>query len=725
MRGGEAIIESLKNMGVETIFGYPGGQTIPFYDMLYDADINHILVGHEQAAAHAADGFARASGKVGVCLATSGPGATNLVTGIATSFMDSSPIVAITGQVPTNLIGNDAFQEADIMGITMPITKHSFQLRDPNLIPAIVKSSFEIAASGRPGPVLIDVPKEVQEGELSTFDDSLIQTPGYNPTLNGNIKQIKKAVDLIKESDRPMILVGAGVILANACDELNEFAHLINAPVMTSLLGKGAIDETSDLSLGMLGMHGKKVSNDTINECDLLIAIGIRFSDRTTGKIENFIPNSKLIHIDIDPAEIGKNVDVDLPIVGDANNILQSFNKLLKDYKVSDNVNAWTNKIIKRKYELMPRVTYEDIPLKPQSVIKEISEVLTPDSILTTDVGQNQMWAAHFYNTQKPRKFISSGGLGTMGFGFPSAIGAKVACPDDVVVSLNGDGGFLMTCQELATVREYDIPVIVVVLENRTLGMVYQWQNLLYNGRYSETKLGTSPDFIKLAESFGVDAVKVEKSGETKQALKNAIKDNESILIDIVIDPDEFLPMLPPGAGINEMIGEYKLEKDVIWMKKYHIISTLVENKPGVLQKVAGLFRRRDFNIDSITVGSSEVEGLARMIITVNVDEKILEQVTKQLNKLVDVIKIKDITDNSVKRELCLIKVDIRDEKARSEIIQYVDIFRGGIVDVTEETLIIEITGDIDKIDAFISLLKGYGIKKISRTGLTAMARGI
>ena len=563
MRGGEAIIESLKNMGVKTIFGYPGGQTIPFYDMLYDSDMDHILVRHEQCAAHAADGYARASGKVGVCLATSGPGATNLVTGIATAHMDSSPIIAITGQVPTHLIGNDAFQEADIIGITMPVVKHSFQPKDPDLIPSVIKSSFEIAQSGRPGPVLIDVPKEVQEGELTEFNYALISTPGYNPTIRGNIRQVKKACDLIRQAKRPLILAGAGVIIANASDELTEFAKTINAPVMTSLLGKGAIDESDDLALGMLGMHGRKVSNDSINESDLLIAIGVRFSDRTTGRLDSFVPDTKVIHIDIDPAEIGKNVDVDLPIVGDAKNILSSLNKVLNDYKPNDNVNDWTNMIKQRKQELLPRVTYSDVPLKPQTVIKEISEVMTPESILTTDVGQNQMWAAHFFDTQKPRKFISSGGLGTMGFGFPSAIGAKVACPDDPVVSINGDGGFLMVCQELATVREYDIPVIAVVLENRTLGMVYQWQSLLYNERHSQTLLGNSPDFVKLAESFGVNGVRITKPGETKESLSKAIKDNEPILLNVVIDSEESLPMLPPGAGINEMIGEYKLEKDV------------------------------------------------------------------------------------------------------------------------------------------------------------------
>lgn len=564
MRGGEAIIESLKNMGVKTIFGYPGGQTIPFYDMLYDADIDHILVRHEQAAAHAADGYARASGRVGVCLATSGPGATNLVTGIGTAYMDSSPIVAITGQVPSHLIGNDAFQEADIIGITMPIVKHSFQPKDPDLIPSMIKSSFELAISGRPGPILIDVPKEVQEGELTEFRDDLITTPGYNPTLKGNLRQIKKASNLIKEAKKPIILAGAGVIISNACCELQKLAETINAPVMTSLLGKGAIDETADLSLGMLGMHGRKVSNDTINESDLLIAVGIRFSDRTTGRLDSFVPDTKIIHIDIDPAEIGKNVDVDLPIVGDAKNILKSLNKTLNGYKYSDEVRYWTDNLIKAKKELLPRVSYNNVPLKPQRVIKEISEVLNADAILTTDVGQNQMWAAHFYDTQKPRKFISSGGLGTMGFGFPAAIGAKVACPEDVVVSINGDGGFLMVCQELATVHDYDLPVIAIVLENRTLGMVYQWQSLLYNERHSQTKFKDSPDFVKLAESFGINAERITKPGETRDALSKAIKDNEAIVLDIVIDPEEALPMLPPGAGINEMIGEYKLEKDVI-----------------------------------------------------------------------------------------------------------------------------------------------------------------
>lgn len=559
MRGGEAIIESLKKMGVEVIFGYPGGQLIPFYDMLYDADMHHMLVRHEQCAAHAADGYARASGKVGVCLATSGPGATNLVTGIATAFMDSSPILAITGQVPSVLIGNDAFQEADIVGITMPITKHSYQVSNPDLIPSTIKTSFELAKSGRPGPVLIDVPKEVQEGELSKFKDSLISTPGYSPTIKGNIKQIKKAQELIKQSTKPLILAGSGVLISNASEELVEFARLIKAPVMTSLLGKGVIDETDDLSLGMLGMHGRKVANDSINESDLLIAIGTRFSDRTTGKLSDFMQDGKVIHIDIDPAEIGKNVDVDLPIVGDAKHILSSLIEVLGGYKPSD---KWANSLKIQKREKYPRISYDDVPLKPQSVMKEIGAAINEDTIITTDVGQNQMWAAHFLDIRKPRKFISSGGLGTMGFGLPAAIGAKVACPEDPVVSINGDGGFLMVCQELATIKQYDTPVIITILENRTLGMVYQWQNLLYDERYCQTTLNESPDFVKLAESFGINSERITKPGETEAAVKKAIKDNDPIVLDIVVDKNECLPMVPPGAGISEMLGEYKLEKD-------------------------------------------------------------------------------------------------------------------------------------------------------------------
>ena len=553
MRGGDAIIKALMDKGVDTIFGYPGGTVIPFYDMLYDSDLRHILVRHEQCAAHAAEGYARASGKVGVCLATSGPGATNLVTGIANAYMDSSPLIAITGQVVSNLIGNDAFQEVDIMGITKPITKHSYQPKDANDIPSIINTSFEIASTGRNGPVLIDVPKEVQEQELDEYVLGTIPTPGYKPTVKGNSKQIAKAADMLLKAERPFILAGGGTILAGASEEVKKLA--------TTLMGKGIVDEKDDLSIGMLGMHGKQVANQNVNKSDCLLAIGCRFSDRTTGKLEEFIPDAKVIHIDIDPAEIGKNVPVDLPIVGDAKIVL---NQLIKELepKPSSN-NAWLNSIVDFKKSTMPRVSYNDIPLKPQQVIKEIAASITEDTIVTTDVGLHQMWAAHFLDISKPRKFISSGGLGTMGFGFPAAIGAKVACPDEAVLAIVGDGGFLMVSQELATIKEYDIPVVIAMLNNRKLGMVYQWQNKMYDQRYSQTDMGNTPDFVKLAESYGINAVRVEEVDKTQEVLSKALKDNEAILVDITVEKNEFIPMFPPGGGINDLLGEYKYESDV------------------------------------------------------------------------------------------------------------------------------------------------------------------
>ena len=561
MRGGDAIIKALMDKGVDTIFGYPGGTVIPFYDMLYDSDLNHILVRHEQCAAHAAEGYARASGKVGVCLATSGPGATNLVTGIANAYMDSSPIIAITGQVVSNLIGNDAFQEVDIMGITMPITKHSYQPKDANDIPSIINTSFEIASTGRPGPILIDVPKEVQEQELDDYVLGTIPTPGYKPTIKGNSKQIAKAVNMLLKAERPIILAGGGTILAGASEELKTLAELIKAPIATTLMGKGVIDEADDLSIGMLGMHGKQVANQNVNKADCLLAIGVRFSDRTTGRLDEFMPDAKIIHIDIDPAEIGKNVPVDLPIVGDAKIVLnQLIEKINGDSKAES---PWLKSIVDFKKSTIPRVTYDDIPLKPQQVIKEIANSIDEETIVTTDVGIHQMWAAHFLDISKPRKFISSGGLGTMGFGLPAAIGAKVACPDDAVLAIVGDGGFLMVSQELATIKEHDIPVVIAILNNRKLGMVYQWQNKMYDKRYSQTDMGSSPDFVKLAESFGINAARAEGVGETQDILSKALKDNEAMLVDITVEKDEFIPMFPPGGGINDLLGEYKYEKDV------------------------------------------------------------------------------------------------------------------------------------------------------------------
>ena len=563
MKGGEAIIKSLMDQGVETVFGYPGGVLLPLYDVLYDSDLRHILVRHEQCAAHAADGFARASGKVGVCIGTSGPGATNLITGIATAYMDSSPVLAIAGQVATGLIGNDAFQEVDTIGITMPITKHNYQAMKADEIPGMIRSAFYIASTGRNGPVVIDLPKNVQEEEFEYELAKDIELPGYKPTMKGHPLQVKKAAKMIMNSKKPVILAGGGIILSDASKELLRFSNMIHAPVTTSLMGKGSIPEDNLLSLGMLGMHGRKTSNLIIDDCDCLISIGCRFSDRTTGSLTEFAKNAKIVHIDVDPAEIGKNVDVDVPIVGDAKIILNDLiNVVGKAKDENKNHSVWLKHVIDFKNTCMPRLSFDDIPLKPQQVIKELSEAIDDDTIVTTDVGQNQMWMAHYFTSRNPRKFISSGGLGTMGFGFPAAMGAKIAMPDNDVVAVCGDGGFLMVCQDLATVKEYDIPIVICVLDNRRLGMVSQWQKLFYNKRMSYTDLGQSPDFVKLAESFGVSAERVEKPGEMYETVKKAIRSDEPYLIDVVIDPDEILPMVPAGCGLTEIVGEYKVERE-------------------------------------------------------------------------------------------------------------------------------------------------------------------
>ena len=561
MKGSQAIIKSLTDEGVDVVFGYPGGVLLPLYDVIYDSDLKHILVRHEQCAAHAADGYARASGKVGVCIGTSGPGATNLVTGIATAYMDSAPIVALAGQVGTSLIGNDAFQEVDTIGMTMPISKHSYQAMEPSEIPQMIRSSFYIARTGRPGPVVVDLPKDVQEGELDYPENITIDLPGYKPTKKGHPLQVKKAAELILKSKKPVILAGGGVIHSNSSDELQHLSEIIGAPVTTSLMGKGCFPEDHSLSLGMLGMHGRMSSNMMVDECDCLIAIGCRFSDRTTGDVNKFAPNAKIIHIDVDPAEIGKNITVKVPIVGDAKIILSHLIRIISQTK-SVNNHDWTDYVKSFRTSCMPRLSFDDIPLKPQQVIKEISEAVTDDTIVTTDVGQNQMWMAHYFTSRNPRKFISSGGLGTMGFGFPSAMGAKVAMPDNDVVAVCGDGGFLMVCQDLATVKEYDIPVVVCVLDNRYLGMVFQWQKLFYDERISQTKLKAMPDFVKLAEAFGVNAYRVERPGEMKETLKDALNSGEPTLIDVMIDPNEILPMVPPGCGLTEIVGEYKVERE-------------------------------------------------------------------------------------------------------------------------------------------------------------------
>jgi len=557
MNGSDALLKKLKDNGTDVVFGYPGGVLLPLYDSLYDCDIKHVLVRHEQAAAHAADGYARVSGKTGVCIATSGPGATNLVTGIATAQMDSSPVIALTGQVGTPIIGTDAFQEVDTISITMPITKANFQPRKSKDLPGIIDAAYHIAGTGRKGVVVVDLPKDVLEADVTQDDmKRVMKLEGYKPTTKANIKQIKKAIETIKNSEKPVILAGGGVILSDAASELFEFAKLANIAVATSLMGKGSIPEDHELSLGLLGMHGLESTNNAVTDCDCLIAIGCRFSDRTTGKVSEFAPNATKIHIDIDPAEIGKNVPIDIPIVGDAKITLQS---LIEEY--GDEAANWTSEVVENRKAYVPKMNFNTLPLKPQEVIKDIMEAITPTTIVSTDVGQNQMWMAHYYQTRNPRTFLSSGGLGTMGYSLPAAIGAQIAKPDENVLAICGDGGFQMVSQELATIHEYDLPIVTCVLNNRLLGMVAQWQVLYYDERISQTKLAPTPDFVKLAESYGVRGVRIEKPGELKETIQEALKAREATVIEIPIDPEELLPMVPPGEKITKIVGEYKVEE--------------------------------------------------------------------------------------------------------------------------------------------------------------------
>ncbi|MCS7125195.1 MAG: biosynthetic-type acetolactate synthase large subunit [Candidatus Bathyarchaeota archaeon] len=556
VNGARALVKTLEKQGVKVIFGIPGGAVLDICEALADSSIRTILTRHEQCAAHAADGYARASGQVGVCLATSGPGATNLVTGIATAYMDSSPIVAFTGQVPMRLIGRDAFQEVDIIGITCPITKHNFQVERASDIPLIVEKAFRIASSGRPGPVLVDIPKNVQIELFDVEFDGGFEVAFRQPNHAPHPLQVKKAVDLLASAESPMIIAGGGVIASNASQELLAVAELLMAPVATTLMGKGAIPENHPLATGLLGMHGTVASNRLIQEADVVLAVGMRFSDRTTGKLEEFCSDAKIIHIEVDAAEIGKNIEADVPIVADAKQALQEIYKLLKMKVVKRERTALMAKIKELKEQLEGKANCER-ELKPPRLMVEIRRVLPENAIITTEVGQNQMWAALYLKVYKPRTFISSGGLGTMGFGFPAALGAKVACPEVPVVDIAGDGSFIMTEQDLATSVEENIPVTIVVLNNSLLGMVAQWQRLFYNRRYFAVNLGKVPDFVKLAEAYGAQGFRVKTLEEFSSVFKKALQSSVTTVIDVPILPEEnVLPMVPPGKGLKWMIWE-------------------------------------------------------------------------------------------------------------------------------------------------------------------------
>ncbi len=552
MTGAQALLESLRCEGVEVIFGYPGGQILPVYDVLYSThDIRHVLVRHEQGAAHAADGYARASGKVGVCFATSGPGATNLVTGIANAYMDSVPIVAVTGQVPTFMIGKDSFQEADMTGITMPITKHNYLITSANDIPRIMKEAFHIARSGRPGPVLVDFPSDIQRAQMDFSYPEKVDLPGYRPTRTGHPKMIERAADLIDRSERPVIYGGGGVNIADAQAELVALAEKIDAPVTMTLLGKGGFPDDHELCLGMPGMHGTAYANYALHEADVILAVGTRFDDRVTGKLSMFAPNAKFIHIDIDPAEIGKNITATLPIVGDVRSVLATLGKKVAKRQHPE----WHAQVARWKKDYP--LGWKGNGLKPQFVIQEIQRATKGEAIITTEVGQNQMWAAQFYQCKESRQFISSGGLGTMGFGLPAAIGAQFARPDKVVWDIAGDGSIQMNIQEMATAVINKLPVKIAVLNNRYLGMVRQWQTLFYDNRLSYTDLDLpSPDFVKLAEAYGAVGLRVTTEAEVRPAIKKAmaLKDRPCLIDFLVARDENVMPMIPAGGTVDEML---------------------------------------------------------------------------------------------------------------------------------------------------------------------------
>ncbi|WP_335979555.1 biosynthetic-type acetolactate synthase large subunit [Fusobacterium polymorphum] len=560
IKGARILLECLSRLGINEIFGYPGGAVIPIYDELYSfKGIKHYFARHEQGAVHEADGYARSTGKVGACLATSGPGATNLVTGIMTAHMDSIPLLVITGQVSSSLLGKDAFQESDIVGITVPITKNNYLVQDIKDLPRILKEAYYIASTGRPGPVLVDIPRDIQLQEIpydefNKIYENHFSLEGYNPVYEGHKGQIKTAIKMIKDSKKPLIIAGAGILKAHAYEELKEFVEKTNIPVAMTLLGLGSFPGNHELALGMIGMHGTTYANYAANEADLIIAAGMRFDDRVTGNPQKFVPNAKIIHIDIDPAEIGKNKLIDVPIVGDLKNVLTDLNE--KAPKVS--YDEWLKQIKKwkKEYSLTYRKTEDDI-LIPQEILSEIDKITKGNVIVATDVGQHQMWAAQYLTFNNPYSILTSGGAGTMGFGLPAAIGAQVANPNKKVLAVVGDGGFQMTFQELMLIKEYNLPVKIFIINNSYLGMVRQWQELFHEKRYSSVDLSYNPNFIKIGEAYGIKSIQLKNKKDLKKNLKKILESDEAVLVECIVEKEENVyPMIPAGKDVSYIVGK-------------------------------------------------------------------------------------------------------------------------------------------------------------------------
>ena len=735
MKTAQILMECLLEQGVDTVFGYPGGTILNVYDEFelhgYKDKIRHILTAHEQGASHAADGYARATGKVGVCFATSGPGATNLTTGIATAYYDSSPVVFITCNVSENLIGKDSFQEVDITGISMPITKCNYLVKDPGALADVLREAFAIARSGRPGPVLVDIAKNVTAAEADYEPLPLDQHANHGrlgamlrrashdlKTPEPDAGDIQTLLDLIEGARKPLVLVGGGVIRSKgAVPQFRTFIERLNAPVASTIMGGGACPGNHRLFTGMIGMHGSHASNLASDQCDLLIAVGCRFSDRVATDPATFAPNAKIVHIDIDRAEIDKNVLTHHHIIGDARRVLELLNEKLPQHDYPE-WKAWV-------------FSHPEVPLKkddvlhPHEILETIQAVTGGDAIVATDVGQHQMWCAQYYHFSRPGQFITSGGFGTMGFGLGAAMGAAVGNPGKVVVHCTGDGCFRMNCHELCTAEHYNIPVITVIFNNRTLGMVRQWQNLIYQKRFSQTDLDRGPDFVKLAEAYGIQGERAATQPEFEAAFRRGRG-----------------PALPhrvrhrqgrhgPPHGLRRRSG-YRFHpglKEGVDMNEANVtrrtLSVLVENAAGVLSQVSRLFSRKGYNIESLAVGTTDDPAVSRITIEVWADKPMIEQIMNQLRKQFSVYSVQELLpERSIRRELVMFKVRAETPDIRNEIIQIANIFRASIIDVSLKSLTLALIGDETKADAMQKLLEAFGILELVRTGMVALERG-
>ena len=725
MNGADAILRTLEALEVDVMFGLPGGAILPLYDaMARGTTVRHVLARHEQGAGHMAEGYARASGRVGVAVATSGPGATNLVTPIADAWMDSTPLVCITGQVRSFLIGTDAFQECDITGITIPIVKHSWLVQDVEELPHTLMAAFHVASTGRCGPVLVDVPRDVQEAEFEFSLPDSITLPGWKPPRRGHSRQIAAAAAALATAERPILYVGGGVLNAHATDELLALAEAARLPVVTTLMAKSGFPETHELFAGWPGMHGPKWSNWALNKADLIVAVGARFDDRVTGKVSAFAPGATVVHLDIDAAEISKIRHADIPVVGPLKSVLAELATLVKGDLVEGRTEPWLRQIDEWRTQFPLRYRDDDSVLKPQRVLESLQALTAgrDDVVWTTGVGQHQMWAMQYLLCDRPRTFISSGGLGTMGYGIPAAVGAKAARPDATVVCIDGDGCFQMTAQELATAVLEDLPIVVVIVNNGYLGMVRQWQDMFFEERFSQIHLTqTLPDYAALARAYGALGFTVDSADDLDARAEGSAR----------VRPDvrrrrprrSARALLPDDPGRRRRARRHGVPggRDGVGMK--HTLAVLVENKPGALTRITSMFARRGFNIESLAVGATERDDVSRITLRVDCEQHSLEQIEKQMHKLVNVLRVQELSPGeSVERELALLKVAAPASK-RTELMALAEVFGARVADLGPDAIVFELIGSPEEVDSFQELVRPQGLQELVRTGRIGLSR--